>query len=471
MTTLFAAEMPELRKPVNMHVWGKSVFDVIRQINQQARIGLITANIPEAELRNRIVYLHATQIPSIQAVEMIASALRCRYRITGANEVILTASYDFLSKSQPKLISQPVEVLLGQMRTRASLESLEQNLHELTKICFLYPGIYTARLIPDVTTDGEIRAQFTASVPPLLHTRLLSALRAMNTSGKTLLPPPIIPKESIELQEFREFLNTSVRASWNGWTLEDVVKELSSYGKIINFGFDQTGVPPQRITLNIGETTLIDAIQKISQSLGFGGYEIIPPNTIWLTREKRSGQVRFTRELLWELLELESFSIPEILARRPPDAVIRHLKTTVEPDCWTAPSAALFVHEPSQNLITIAPEPVIQKIHIALIELQQSIAPDEPLRSAVTGLSLPELLIENTRPLESKPPLNTTPYNHLPKVEYSPLKNQSPSDFIKNNTVKLTAPPNSISHNNQAQSEDFDDKSIYSPLTNQLLIP
>lgn len=350
-------------KPIRLELWNKNLSDAVSQITERSGIDLRISPdfVHPREFSSYTLYLYADRISTRQAIEWVCRSINCRYRIDGPSSVWLTGGYDWLKRDTDILI-QSIDPVLG---PKGDFKELENDLSELVKVQSLFEDYWVRIERPD--------RKVVAALPPRLKKILVASLLAMTKPGKTIgaAPPPSFTKEETELLKA---LQARVVASYRARDAQEVIADLALQSGI-SIGippepFAKDGVPD--VTLELGEVTLQKAIEALAEALGLKGYELSPPRGVFLTKEPRKWSTAAGREMLWERLTVESYAIKKLAQLTSGDAVAHHLRRRVSPDIWLDPCTAVVYHEPSGNLIVVAPQNVQDAVMRELHRLQSS---------------------------------------------------------------------------------------------------
>ena len=364
-----------LAQEIRLEAWGKDLGQALASITKQAHVDVRVAAsfLKPKDFSSYTLYLYAENITVRQAVEWIARAIGCRYRVETLSSVILTGSYDWLREPEEILI-EPVASLLGSKEHPAVFEA---KMAELVKVHTLFQA-YSLRLeAPDY--------KLVAVLPARLKRILYDALIAMSQPGLPLQPPAgeILGEAETELLQA---LRKSVVVRYKNVSAEEAIKDLTLQSGI-NIAFDHTPFfvrPLPRLTLNLGQTTARQAIEALAEGLGLSGYEMWPPRSVWLTAAPHKWCEAASREILWENLAVRAYAIADLAQKfGGSEVVVHHLRRQVRPDAWLDPATAIVYHSQSGNLIVVAPPALHDKVLRELCRLQAD-AGDRSLPKALT---------------------------------------------------------------------------------------
>ncbi len=351
-----------LEQEIRLDTWGKDLGQVLASLTKQSHVDVRVAVsfLKPKDFSFYTLYFYAESITVRQAVEWLARAIGCRYRVEAPSAVILTGSYDWLREPEEILI-EPVASLLGPKEPAASFEA---KMAELVKVHTLFQA-YSLRLeAPDY--------KLVAVLPARLKRILQESLMAMSQPGAPLNPPAgeILGEAETELLQA---LRRTLVVRYKNVTAEEAIRDLALQSGL-NIAFDHTPFltrPLPRITIDLGQTTARQAIEALAESLGLAGCEMWPPRSVWLTAAPRKWCEAASREILWENLTVRAYAI-SVLAKKfgGGEVVAHHLRRQVRPDAWLDPATALVYHGQSDNLVIVAPPALQDKILRELCRLQ-----------------------------------------------------------------------------------------------------
>ncbi|MCX7935913.1 MAG: hypothetical protein N3A66_11725, partial [Planctomycetota bacterium] len=205
-----------LEQEIRLDAWGKDLGQILATITKQSHVDLRVAAsfLKPKDFSSYTLYLYAESITVRQAIEWIARAIGCRYRVESPSSVILTGSYDWLREPEEILI-EPVASLLGPKESAAAFEA---KMAELVKVHALFQA-YSLRLeAPDY--------KLVAVLPSRLKRILADSLVAMSQAGMPLQPPAgeILSEAETELLQA---LRKTVVARYKNVTAEEAIKDLA----------------------------------------------------------------------------------------------------------------------------------------------------------------------------------------------------------------------------------------------------
>jgi len=350
-------------RTLRLELWGKHLGDAVSQITERGGVDLRVAAgfIKPKEFPTRTLWLQADRITVRQAVEWLARALDCRYRIDGPTSVKLSGSYEWLQEPEEILI-EPVEPLVGKLGAKP----FEDKLSELVKVASLFQNCSLRLEEPDL--------KLVAILPKRLRNILGESLTAMQRTGLPLRPPAERRLGEMET-ELLQALRKQVVARYREQDAAAVLRDLSLQSGLL-IGFDHRPfltrpVPP--ITLDLGQTTVRQALEGLAAALGLKGCELWPPHCVWLTAEPRKWTPAAGRAFLWEELQVRSYAIgPLLKAWGGGEVVALQVRRRAVPNLWADPSTAVVFHPVSANLIVVAPEEAQDAVLRELCILQTS---------------------------------------------------------------------------------------------------
>ncbi|MBN2711598.1 MAG: hypothetical protein JXR97_04085, partial [Planctomycetes bacterium] len=310
------------------------------------------------EFSSHILYIKSDHIPVRLAIEWICRQLGCRYRIDGKKSVWLSGSYDWLNQEEDRAVL--IESIAPAIGNTEDIKPTARVIDELVKVTSLYQE-YSVRI-------EEEDMNIVAILPNQLKNVLKDALLAMEEPGISLDKPASTTLSDSET-ELYQILQKKVVAKYNNWSVKDVIGDLQlQTGASIAFdpsAFRKKEMP--KITMDAGtKASLRLAITELARQMGLEGYEISVPGGIYLTQQKREWTVASSREFLWDSIAVKAFDIKKLARQSSGEAIAHHIRRQVSPDTWQDPCTAVVFHEPSNNLLVVAPERVINKVHVEL---------------------------------------------------------------------------------------------------------
>ncbi|GHS91214.1 hypothetical protein FACS1894139_01110 [Planctomycetales bacterium] len=359
-----AAETPVLpaAKTVTFSVWGGGINEAVSQFSQQTGVTPLVSAVVSTAAPPSKIFLAAQNLPAEQALEWLARAAGCHYRLT-AGGVYLTTGYEWLKDRRYGVIIRNVETLVGSERPSDRAEKLTRfarNLDELMKIVTLFEPLYRYRL--EEHADGQIKLN--AQVPAELKPLFMAALTALEASGET---PVAAATPAPAEQALIDKLNaTKVVVNYRQRPLREVLADLRTQCGL-NIGFDTVGEPPL-VTMELGEVNVQVALVAVAKQIGLRSVEMAAPNGVWLSREKRQWQRFPSRRQLWlDDVEVKCYGVAVAAGRGfDGEKFADWARQNVTPDIWRDPLASIFYHAPSGNLVVVAPPAAQQAVRNAL---------------------------------------------------------------------------------------------------------
>jgi hypothetical protein len=361
---------------IQLDLWGKNLVDAYNQITQRAGIDVrISPSYMRPEhFKSVKVYLAANSITARQAIEWLSRAIGCRYRIDGRTSVWLSGSYDWMKEEPDVLIpDQPVNSL---MSSEEQASSFEMKLMELVKANSLFGERYFLRIEEERAGREEFTCKLVAVLPATLKKYLAESLELMTKRGAEIVAPParvISPAETALLKS----LGAKIVVRYRKRPLREVLADLSLQTGL-NIAFDHTPFrerPLPEITLELGEVTAREALEKLAAEMGLGGCELDAPGCVWLTARPCNWGTTASREFQWEGMEVKAFACQELAAAMGGGKVLAHqIRRRIDrthPELWHDVSTAAVYHEKSGNLIVVAPREIQEAVQGELFALRE----------------------------------------------------------------------------------------------------
>lgn len=350
----------ELNRKVDLSLWNKGLDSAVSQISGKSRLRLVTSrDITGGKLSSRKIFLQANDVTIKQALDLLAKALCCRYRIKSDGMVYFSSSYDWVGKRSPEPIIENVESFLDD---DYEIDAFERTLSELTKPITLFNESFFARL----EVQGQ-QVKLVASVPAGFKSLLLKVLELMASSGQTIKRSrTLIPSEDREL-----FLRLSkpILATYRNTTLEEVLADMSLQSRI-NFCVDDAYARVnfnKKISLDLGTVKLMNAVEALQKELGLKGVEIYPPNVIWLGAKANNWSKISSYEALWgDNAVVASYDVSGFPPQLSGEALAYQIRSRISPDAWLDPLASIVYFQPQDSLIVIASAAIQNKVYKAL---------------------------------------------------------------------------------------------------------
>jgi hypothetical protein len=142
----------------------------------------------------------------------------------------------------------------------------------------------------------------------------------------------------------------------------------------LNIGFDHLLIRKgelDSVTLQLGETTLGAALERLGAQTGLQRILLDPGAGLWLAPAGTTGYRAAGREILWEDVRVESFSVEALARRTGVEELEEAVRALFPPDVRADPSAAASYFPPKGALIVIAPDYVLSAVEQVLVRLEQ----------------------------------------------------------------------------------------------------
>lgn len=365
-------------RKVDLDVWGGTVNDAVSQIARQTGVmPIVSGNLTRSGAAKRRLYLQAQGLTFAQAVEWLAHALGCRYRVDG-ERVYLTTGYEWVTarKREYGVFIRNVETLVGSRSPADRQEKIarfQRFLDEMMKVVTLFDpqsdkfrGPRLEESLDPAVDDVKMQATIPAALKPLFE----SALRALEAPGEAIGAPEPQTLPDAERQLIETLSRTVVVAAYDRQPLKAVVADLRAQSGL-NVGFDHSAMPAAgpapTVTLRLGNVNVMEALTALARQLGLRGASMSPPGGVWLGRARRDWQLLPSRRVLWaDDVEARCYSLGALRGQVDGEALAHWLRNNVQPGVWQDPLASVLYHAPSGNLLVIAPPATQQAVRAAL---------------------------------------------------------------------------------------------------------
>lgn len=378
-------------RKVDLDVRGAPLGELISQLNIQAGVSLRPSKElcgQAQEIWKEPLWLQGRGLTLRQSMMWITRMLGCRYRYEGGNpaegyKIVLDNGYGWVGRHDTGIILRNIEMLMG---GRFDVEALDRQLAEIFKIITLFDANFYVRL-----EEHGKQVKLVAALPEDLKPLFDQALGMLEQQGMSVPPQIAQPVGEAELDLITR-LSRSVMIAYRQRPLNEVAADLATQGGI-NIGYDQTpfrGGKLPVITLELGKTTLREAVEKLAKAAGLPGIELSLPGGIWLgkrpTRWSRMGD----REIAWrDTVAVRAYYIGNFKEGLDGELLAHQIRTRISPESWLDPLVSISYHPPSGNLLVIAGEPLLHEVEQALARYrQQGLSDGETQPPALPGPSV-----------------------------------------------------------------------------------
>lgn len=383
---------PDWNRTVNLTVRGQTLGEVISQLYAQSRVTLQASKDlcgAQQELWKEPVYLQGRGLTVRQAVEWAARTLGCRYRYQGGNAaqgytVVLDSGYSWIAGGTGMILRSNLELLTGD---RFDVADLDRQLSEVFKIANLFDADCFYRL-----EEHGRNVKLVAALPKELTPLFEQAVGILEQRGQSVPALDPRPAEAAET-DLSARLERKVVAAYRQRSLDEVAADLAAQGGV-NIGFDQTafrGTTLPLITLDLGTTTLREAIVGLSKQARLPGIEISLPGGVWLGSRETKWTRMSSREFAWrDTAQARAYYVGDFGGGLEGPVLAHQLRTRILPDAWLDPLVSVTYHPPSGNLLVIGSPALQQEVVYALgryrKQSQQAVsAPQPALPGPATG--------------------------------------------------------------------------------------
>lgn len=353
---------PPPREPidqtVNLDLWGKDLSEALSQIIEQTNIDIFVSGnfLHPKQFPSVKVLLTAQKLPARTAVEWLCRAIGCRYRIEKPRLVTFSDQYDWM-KEEPRAY-MPTSSLDSLMRKGQTPAEFRGQLRELMRVNSLFGEFYNIDVEVEQVGPRETKTNLVAMLPDTLRGYLQKSLDAMAAPGEEIAPPagepPLDPDENAMLKK----LQAKVFVNYKDYSVRQALADLARQSGV-NIGFDHDPFrkrPLPTLNLDLGETTLGKALEELGKAMGLAGYELMPPEAVWLTETGKPMAQAVSREFLWDNLTVRAYRAAGLPgAEGDGRALIERVKRNACPRLWDDPATSMLYHDCSGNLIVIAP--------------------------------------------------------------------------------------------------------------------
>lgn len=365
-TNGLAGSAPEpLQKQVDLDAFGVHLGEALQQLTVRTRVDFMAGtDVARPEEFERFpLYLELRGLSARQCSDWIARAYGTRYRVTHAGRAVtFTSAYDL---SELPIPERRFFNLGGVFREEGGQREFLETLAELFKIqALLQPGT----VLRIRATDQRLHAE----LPPALLERLQATLAAMGSTPKSPRSTESSPQDSI-VRTLRRHLLRRIHADYEKWSAPSVLADLS-FQTGLNIGFDHLLIRKgelDSVTLQLGETTLGAALERLGAQTGLQRILLDPGAGLWLAPAGTTGYRAAGREILWEDVRVESFSVEALARRTGVEELEEAVRALFPPDVRADPSAAASYFPPKGALIVIAPDYVLSAVEQVLVRLEQ----------------------------------------------------------------------------------------------------
>lgn len=358
---------------VTLDVWGGTLNEAISQIAKQTRVmPLVSREVNRGGASRQKIFVTGRDMPLPQAVEWLAHAVGCRYRLT-AGEIRLTAGYEWVRRRRYGMFLRQVETLVGIRHDSERPEKIaefQRFLDEMMKAVTLFDPQTDHYQPPRLEEHEGGQIKLNANVPEELKPLFEKALVSLETPGMPAGAPgrPAVPPETLRL--INKLSNTTVVAAYRSQPLRQVLDDLRAQSGL-NIGIDNSALPqtgdPAPVTLQLGNVNIQEALIALARALGLRGAALSPPNGVWLTRGKCDWETLPTRRTLWaDDMEVKVYRLSSLPGKVDGEALAHWLRLRVRPAVWLDPLASVLFHAPSGNLLVIAPPEAQEAVRLAL---------------------------------------------------------------------------------------------------------
>ncbi len=368
-----AQDTGALDKTIAVDLWGRHLGDAVSQVTERSKVDVVVDPhfVRPREFRKHRLYLEASRLPVRTVIEWLCRALGCRYRTTGPHSVLLTDTYSWMEEKRTFCI--PSYSLDSLMAPGQTVKDFERKLWEIVKPNALFGPAFYLRIEVDFINDREQTRRLVAVLPHTLKQYLEEALQAMAAPGQPIQASRSAKAHPEQAELINRLRKPIVLDAKKKWSVRQVLREIRLQAGI-QVAFDHEpfrSEPPPRIGLALGEVTAREAIEATAESLGFNGYESMPPGSVWLTTAARRWTTAASREFLWEGLVLKSYAVGDLVQAVGGGEVLCHrIRRGVCVDTWKDPATAVVYHVRSGNLLVLAPPDVQDAVVRELVRLQ-----------------------------------------------------------------------------------------------------
>jgi hypothetical protein len=188
-------------------------------------------------------------------------------------------------------------------------------------------------------------------------TTLLAELRRAVPSGA----PPLEPDAALA-----RALERPVRVQYESWPVREIAWDLARQARLA-VGFAPLGADGgERISLELGETTLAKALDALVKMGGYTGWRPEPPGAVWLFNDAPPPQ---TSECVWSAAEVRAYDTRMIEdAHGFSGAMLVHVvRTRCLPERWVDPFSLVGYSRARRRLVVIH-TPEVQRAVARLLE-------------------------------------------------------------------------------------------------------
>ena len=179
---------------------------------------------------------------------------------------------------------------------------------------------------------------------------ICGSLRLPMGSG---LPPPDLPT-AIEWRLRKTLAEKMITIKAERLRVDLLLREISQQAGVA-IGMDPRQFPKglPRVTVDIQDAPLRDAVRTIVDLAGFSGCSVETPSGLWFYKGARPYP---NRELLWDQALVQTYDLTRLLAQISPisgEMIAHEIQCRIFPETWSDPGALVFYHPSTRKLLVM----------------------------------------------------------------------------------------------------------------------
>jgi len=292
--------------------------------------------------------LWVVDLPARKVLDWLGRALGASYVVEGNGAVWFDRGTRWLEREGVQPTSFAIDALFPAGDPSGLVAFLRESVRAAL---WASPG---AGLGPVDAAKGILHASLPESARRRIE-RIIAELRREAPSGA----PPAISADS-------RLLSRPVRVNWQGWGLRDAAWDLARQARV-PIAWSPLDIPPRgsggpgarpavaadaAISLELGETSLRDALDALVRAAGLDGYILEPPGAVWLLKGAPPSE---SSECVWTSGVPRSYDVRLLEdAHGYSGATLVHLvKSRVLPSRWSDPFSAIGYVAALRRLVVV----------------------------------------------------------------------------------------------------------------------